>query len=155
LSAMSVSRYYGGIPDTKDCKDRIKIYNAQQITSGEDHPRADLRRHIHHVYDQGNLSSCTANAVCAAYALDLNKQRALGGDYEPFDPSRLFLYYNTRERRNKTLENTGASVHDTIKAFKRQGVCSESLWPGDLCDHNQQPIPNGIPVTLRQPQAWA
>ena len=38
------------------------------------------------IYDQGQLGSCSANALCAAYAFD---NPALLG-------SRLFLYYNER-----------------------------------------------------------
>lgn len=78
----------------------------------------DLRPHLPPVYDQGQLGSCTANALCAIMqALD----RTQG--------SRLFLYYNERALEGTTSSDAGATLADGIRALKSQGVCPESSWP--------------------------
>ena len=74
------------------------------------------------------LESCTANAVCAAYTYDLIKQHEI----VTFNPSRLFLYYNTRvqvEKRNP--QSKTASLRDTVKAMSKIGVCLEDSWKYD------------------------
>src|SRR5439155_12324819 len=53
----------------------------------------DLREKCPPIYDQGNLGSCTANAIAAAYEFDEIKDQNLN----EFIPSRLFIYYNERE----------------------------------------------------------
>ena len=44
-------------------------------------------------------------------------------------PSRLFLYYNTRQIEGTIRSNVGVSIRDAIKSVARQGDCPESLWP--------------------------
>ena len=82
--------YCGTKPDSYDHRDYKKIYTLAETAAWPQSNTVDLRRYIRLVYDQGELS---ANALCAAYAMDLEKQP--GFDY--FNPSRLFLYYNTRD----------------------------------------------------------
>ncbi len=127
---MSVVRYYGAKPDTYDHRDHKKEYSQAEIPSKWHHPTADLSEYVDHVYDQQDLGSCTANAFCGAYALDLVKQsRTLSGGYYYFDPSRLFLYYNTREREGHVKYDSGACIRETAKAMNCKGVCKESDWP--------------------------
>ena len=57
--------------------------------------KVDLCPYIDTIYNQGNLGSCTANALCAAFTLELKRQcKEAGQTYVSFDPSRLFVYYN-------------------------------------------------------------
>ena len=79
----------------------------------------DLRSRFPPVYDQGALGSCTANALCAAFAFN-----APG-----FTGSRLFLYYNERMLERTITYDSGAYLHDGITAMKTYGLCSESLCP--------------------------
>jgi hypothetical protein len=79
----------------------------------------DLRSKFPPVYDQGNLGSCTANALCAAFAY------AAPG----YVASRLFLYYNERLLENDISHDAGAYIHDGIKALEKYGVCTEAIWP--------------------------
>jgi hypothetical protein len=44
-------------------------------------------------------------------------------------PSRLFLYYNTKQIEGTVRSNVGVSIRDAIKSVARQGDCPESLWP--------------------------
>ena len=45
------------------------------------------------------------------------------------DPSRLFLYYITREFEGSLNEDSGAYVRDAFKMLNKVGVCKESTWP--------------------------
>jgi C1A family cysteine protease len=67
------------------------------------------------IYDQGNLGSCTANAICAVL-----KHKKIGN----MEPSRLFLYYNARE--DKDIDE-GSSIDFALSTLKTYGICRESL----------------------------
>jgi len=79
----------------------------------------DLRSRFKPCYDQGNLGSCTAQALCAAYQFLTPSMMA----------SRLFIYYNERMIEGTTRQDAGAYIHDGIDALKKYGVCQESMWP--------------------------
>lgn len=134
---MSGIGYFGCKPDPIDYRDRKKVYG--MVPSSLQHPTVDLRPYVTGIYDQGQLNSCTANAVCAAYKLDLKKEAALLPQAAALlDPSRLFLYYNTREKENCVLEDSGASVRDTVKSIAK-GVCKETTWPYDITVFQERP----------------
>jgi C1A family cysteine protease len=76
------------------------------------------------VYDQGQLGSCTGNAIAAAYEFDLLKQKKTD-----FAPSRLFIYYNERVMEETVKYDAGAQIRDGIKSISKQGVCDEKAWP--------------------------
>ena len=122
---MAQSRHYGAKRDRPDRRDLIMPrFEARDIPTD---PEVDLSKYMRFsVYKQLHLESCTANAVCAAYCFDLKRQ-----ELPDFNPSRLFLYYNTREIDNVVDENSGVSLRDTVKALKSQGVCPEKSWPYD------------------------
>lgn len=80
------------------------------------------------VEDQGQLGSCTANAVVGAYELLLNKQYPK----KYVDLSRLFVYYNARLIDGSVNEDIGAYIRDGIKSVKHYGVCTEKLWPYNI-----------------------
>jgi C1A family cysteine protease len=79
------------------------------------------------VYDQGQLGSCTGNAIAAAYEFDVKKQGK-----KDFLPSRLFIYYNERLMENTIQSDAGAEIRDGIKSIAQYGVCPESYWPYDI-----------------------
>src|SRR3977135_4658215 len=79
---------YGWIPDIPDQRDYL--YAAPPAFLRALPPRVDLRKQCPPVYDQGQLGSCTANAIGAALQFDQIKQRRKN----VFTPSRLFIYYN-------------------------------------------------------------
>lgn len=112
---------YGWIPDLPDARDRV-----YQLTKkmGALPPSADLRHGCPDVYDQGDLGSCTANAIGAAIEFDQRKQKLV-----PFTPSRLFIYYNEREMEGTVDTDSGAQIRDGIKAVASQGACPETMWP--------------------------
>jgi C1A family cysteine protease len=78
------------------------------------------------VYDQGQLGSCTANAIAGAIEFDQIKQKQT-----PATPSRLFIYYNERKMEHTVTIDAGAQIRDGIKSVAKQGACPETMWPYD------------------------
>lgn len=82
------------------------------------------------VYDQGNLGSCTAQALCAAYQFM---------DTNDFQGSRLFLYYNERKLDNNIPDDTGATLISGVKCLTKYGICPEESWPYDITQFATEP----------------
>ena len=85
---------YGWVPDLPDQRDHTYAVPAHVVQKIPD--VVDLRAHCPPVYDQGQLGSCTGNAIAGALQFDQIKQKM-----KSFVPSRLFIYYN--EPRDRTL----------------------------------------------------
>lgn len=94
-------------------------------------PVIDLRPKMPPVYDQGELGSCSANALGCAfeYAQMTNKSVSKAA---AFMPSRLFVYYNERAMEGSIHEDAGAALEDGVIALKDKGVCPETMWPYDI-----------------------
>jgi C1A family cysteine protease len=132
LRQYHVSRY-GWVPDLPDARDHL--YSAPIARIGPLPPSVDLRTKCPPVYDQGQLGSCTANAIGGAIQFDRLKQQL-----EPdFVPSRLFIYYNERVIENDVSADNGAQIRDGIKAVATVGACDEKLWPYDINKFAQKP----------------
>jgi len=86
------------------------------------------------VYDQGNLGSCTANAIAGAIEFDRVKQ-----GLPDFTPSRLFIYFNERVMEHTVSSDSGAMIRDGIKSVNKQGACSEPEWPYDISQFTTRP----------------
>lgn len=97
----------------------------------------DLRAQMPPVYDQGQLGSCTGNAIAAAIQFE-RKRQAL----PDFIPSRLMIYYMEREIEGTIPYDAGAEIRDGIKAVASQGTCSEADWPYDISKFMQKPPAN-------------
>ena len=116
-----ISRY-GWLPDLPDHRDH---YYAAPVEKAAVLPvSTDLRAQCPPVYDQGQLGSCTANAIAGAIEFDRLKQKV--GD---FMPSRLFIYYNERVIEHTVDSDSGAQIRDGIKSVAKQGDCPETEWP--------------------------
>src|SRR5580704_10170246 len=113
---------YGWIPDIPDARDHVLHLSN---TASALPPSVDLRPQCAPVYDQGQLGSCTANAIAGAIEFDQRKEQLA----EIFTPSRLFIYYNERVIENSVASDAGAQIRDGIKSVASQGVCAETLWP--------------------------
>src|SRR3954470_14289141 len=81
---------YGWIPDFPDQRDQA--YRAPDEVLGALPTSVDLRPNCPPIYNQGELGSCTANAIAAALEFDQMKEQLP----KIFTPSRLFIYYNER-----------------------------------------------------------
>lgn len=114
---------YGWIPDLPDRRDYM--FAAAPATVAALPPRTDLRAGCPSVYDQGDLGSCTAQAIAAAVQFDQVKQ----AQSDTFTPSRLFIYYNERAIEGTVDEDSGAMLRDGIKSVAKQGAPHETIWP--------------------------
>ncbi len=113
---------YGWVPDLPDHRDTL--YGVVRPIPPTLPPSADLRPTCSPVEDQGNLGSCTGNALAGAveYLEKHDKVR-----FENI--SRLFIYYNERVIEHTVKEDAGAMIRDGIKTLVKQGACSETTWP--------------------------
>ena len=124
---------YGWTPDLPDARDFA--YSVPRPTMAALGPKADLTAKCPPVYDQGQLGSCTANAIGAAYQFDEMKQKVANA----FAPSRLFIYYNERVMEHSVASDAGAMIRDGIKSIGKQGVCPEPMWPYDIAKFAAKP----------------
>lgn len=145
-----MKRHYGWKRQLADQRD-IPYKSIRQAFRDKDLPESvDLRPQCPPIYDQGDLGSCTANAIVGAYEFDLNKQDTVKIDYRgahglPLDGklytplSRLFLYYNERDAEGTVNIDAGAFIRDGMKSIAKQGVCEEALWPYDIQLFSHEP----------------
>lgn len=113
---------YGWVPDLPDQRDQL--YGIVRRMPAKLPPSVDLRPQCSPVEDQGNLGSCTGNALAGAVEF-LEKKAGV-----PFvNASRLFIYYNERVIEHTVNDDAGAMIRDGIKTLVKQGVCSEKKWP--------------------------
>lgn len=120
----------GWIKDKHDHRDKAlfhqDFYRAQIAPRYVLPHRVDLRPHCPPVYDQGQMGSCTANAICGA--LKFGRRKFLGKE-EDWEPARLYVYYNERVMENDVNLDNGAEIRDGIKSLGTYGVCPEADWP--------------------------
>lgn len=116
-------RRLGWKPDHPDHRDALF---AVPHTMAAPPAHVDLRPQCPPVYDQGQLGSCTANAIAGAIEFDQKKQAV-----PEFIPSRLFIYYNERVKEHSVLVDAGAQIRDGMQSVAKIGVCPESMWPYD------------------------
>jgi C1A family cysteine protease len=124
---------YGWLPDVPDHRDHLY---AAPVVHLKALPRsADLRQGCPPVYDQGELGSCTANAIGAAIQFGRRKQK-LKPDWIP---SRLFIYYNERAMEHSIQSDNGAQIRDGIKSVAKLGDCPETEWPYVITKFRDKP----------------
>lgn len=116
-----VNAYYGWRPDKPDIRDfRYKVAEGVVIKDA-----VDLRSGLPECYDQGQLGSCTANAIAGALEFDMRQQK----ETRAATPSRLFIYYNERVMEGDVSEDAGAEIRDGIKSVHDIGAPAEKYWP--------------------------
>jgi C1A family cysteine protease len=125
---------YGWSPDLPDHRD---ILYAAPVEALQKLPaQVDLRPQCpKEVYDQGQLGSCTANAIAAAIEFDRMKLKLRPS----FTPSRLFIYYNERVLEGTVDADSGAQIRDGIKSVATQGAPPEPQWPYDIARFRDKP----------------
>lgn len=117
---MNAKHTFGWLPDLPDARDYIfKTARVVSLPSS-----VDLRRGCSAIEDQGNLGSCTSQAVVGAL-----EYLELKDGVTFFDLSRLFVYYNTRVLERTVKYDSGASLRNTVKAIAKQGACTEVIYP--------------------------
>jgi hypothetical protein len=80
------------------------------------------------VYSQGDTNTCVGNAFGWDYAYVEKKEGLTGAHFN--DPSRLFLYYNSRAYEGlRPMVDKGTMDASMIRTMTTQGVAPESSWP--------------------------
>jgi C1A family cysteine protease len=123
---------YGWRPDRPDQRDQL--YAAPPAAMSTLPPSVDLRPNCPPVYDQGELGSCTANAIGAAIQFEQMKQ-----GIPAFVPSRLFIYYNERVIEGTVDSDAGAEIRDGMKTVNHDGAPDETLWPYNIVKFRSKP----------------
>ncbi len=124
---------YGWTPDLPDGRDLLYAAPVEEL---EKLPaKVDMRKQCPAVYNQGQLGSCTANAIGGALEFDQTKQKQTA-----FTPSRLFIYYNERVIEGTVHSDSGAMLRDGVKAVAKQGACKETpTWPYKIGKFDDKP----------------
>jgi len=116
-----MKRHFGWKPQKPDFRDRkFAVQRAGNLPE-----TVDLRSQCPEPYDQGQLGSCTANAIGFLCEFDWMKEKKP----DAFIPSRLFIYYNERAMEGTVHTDAGAAIRDGIKSLHRFGFCPEDMWP--------------------------
>lgn len=124
-------RKYGWIKDKEDSRDFLfeKIQKPIPLPK-----KIDLRKNCSPVEDQGQLGSCTANALAGSLEfLEIKDGMKL------IDLSRLFIYYNERAIEGTVDFDSGAELRDGIKSLVKLGVCPEKEWKYDISKFKMKP----------------
>jgi len=75
------------------------------------------------VYNQGQIGSCTANALLR------HRVRSQETKTRRFCPSRLFIYYNERSMEHSVSIDNGAEIRDGIKASANKARARNANGP--------------------------
>lgn len=127
-------RRYGwipGFPDQRDIKLEYSHLRKKVVTLPV---VVDLRSKFPDCYDQGDLGSCTANAIAALYQYLLLLLK-----HGKYTPSRLMIYYLERQMEGTVNEDAGAMIRDGMKAAAKYGLAHEKLWPYDITKFKDAP----------------
>jgi C1A family cysteine protease len=125
-------QWYGWLPDLPDHRDLMYSAIAPQLAQLPN--KVDLRPKCSPIENQGNLGSCTANALAGAVEfLELKDGVPL------VTVSRLFIYYNERVIEGTVKADSGAFIRDGIKSLAKQGVCPEAEWPYKVAGFTKKP----------------
>ena len=118
VQAMKAGKYQW-TPDLPDSRDHIyQLAPMPRLVAS-----VDLRQYCSAIEDQGNLGSCTGNAIAGMIEL-LDKK-----NNKNLDVSRLFIYYQERVIEGTVRYDAGAYIRDGLKAVNQYGAPLESLWP--------------------------
>jgi len=124
---------YGYKKDKVDTRDHLYVPAPETIKTEAN--EVDLRSQDAPLFDQGQLGSCTANAILGLFAFVCLK--LFGG--AAFIGSRLMLYFNERVMEGNPDEDAGAEIRDGMTSLNKDGVCPETMWPYDIDKFAQKP----------------
>ena len=115
IASKKVSKkLYGWVPDVPDQRDYL--LSAVLRIPAKLPRKVDLRPFCSKIEDQGELGSCTANALAGALEFLEKKDNVAFEDF-----SRLFIYYNERAIEHSIQSDSGAMIRDGIKTLAKQG----------------------------------
>src|SRR6266404_2020255 len=118
----------GLLPDLHDHRDFSlrDLAAARRLSSLP--PAFSGRRFVSPVVDQGNLGSCTGQAIAHG-----GREYLLNRDGLPFVPlSSLWLYQHELLREHVFGQDVGARLRDGLRELRNVGVPPEVLWPYNI-----------------------
>lgn len=122
-----IKRTYNWIPSPPDDRD-IKFKPPLSFFAAALPTSVDLRQKCSPVVDQGDLGSCTGNAIASGL-----REFMLLKTGKAFDRlSRLFVYYEERVAEGTTTQDAGADLRDGMDCILNLGVCRETLDPYNI-----------------------
>jgi C1A family cysteine protease len=131
---------YGWRPDLPDVRD-FKYGAVHKPTAPPALPaKVSLRAKMPPVFDQGELGSCTGNALAGA----------LGFIHAGFIASRLFIYYGERVIEHDVRADNGAEIRDGVKVLATKGAPPEADWPYDIAKFAKRPVSKAYKDALPQ-----
>jgi len=118
-------RKYPLLKDAIDERD-ILYSNRHNIMAEFLPAKVDLRPNSSPVVNQGQLGSCTANAIVSGLRefILINDERK-----NLTRLSRLYLYWWERKLERTVDEDSGATLRDGMKVLNKKGVCTEKTRP--------------------------
>jgi C1A family cysteine protease len=132
MPTRNVNAWYGWVPDRPDYRDQL--YAAIAAPPKKLPSQVDLRTGCSRVEDQGQLGSCTANALVGN--LEFLEKKA---GRRVTNLSRLFVYYNERDMEGTINNDAGAMIRDGVKSLVKLGVCGETKWPYKIAKFADKP----------------
>ncbi len=132
MPTSKINQWYGWVPDRPDHRDQL--YATIAAPPKKLPAKVDLRAGCSPVEDQGQLGSCTANALVGN--LEFLELKA---GHTVTDLSRLFIYYNERAMEGTINEDAGAMIRDGVKSLVNLGVCGEKQWPYKIAKFKLKP----------------
>lgn len=129
-----IKRVYNVKADPIDLRDHI--FKASLIAQPSQLPaEVDLRPQMSPIVDQGELGSCTANAIVCG----LREFLELKAGNPLTHLSRLYLYWHERFVENDINEDGGAIIRDGMNVLATLGACPETDFPYDVTKFTEQP----------------
>jgi C1A family cysteine protease len=129
-----MDRKYNIVKDSPDFRDIA--YGDTHRIRGLYPDKVDLRPKCSPIVNQGDLGSCTANAIVSG----LREYYLINDEKKPLVRlSRLFLYWWERNMEGTVNEDSGASLRDGMKAICRYGTCTEERDPYIEAAFTEQP----------------
>ena len=128
-------RVYNLKSDKEDMRDMV--FRSEQFKTASQLPLSvDLRPKMSPVVDQGELGSCTANAIASGLReyIELNY-----GHGQLVNLSRLWLYWQERELEDSVGQDAGASIRDGMSVLQKLGCAPETDFPYDITRFTETP----------------
>lgn len=125
-----MNRIYNYKPDKTDMRD--KLFLAPKTILPD---TIDLRPKMPPIVDQGQLGSCTANAIGSGLREYMEMQAG-----KPFVAmSRLWLYWQERSIEGTISTDAGAYLRDGMKVLNQMGCAPETDFPYDITKFTETP----------------
>jgi C1A family cysteine protease len=131
---MSDQHYYGMIPSSPDERDSQYHFRTLGLRAEVLPTVVDLRKYCSPIRDQGQLGSCTAEAMIAW--LEFQERKLV---QPKITLSVLFMYYYSRLAEGTETQDSGCEPRDVMKVCQSIGTRANRLWPYYISRFSKKP----------------